>query len=413
MMKFVGIAGSVAEDSYNRKLLTYIASQFVGIADIEILELNEVPMFNQDDDQTDSPVIQYLSRKIAAADGVLLVTPEHNHTTTPAMKNIVEWLSFKVHPFANKPVLILGASIHAEGSARAQTSLRQIMEAPGVGALVMPGDEFLLADAKNAFDAMGRLKDDKTVAFLKTVMTKFSQWVKALTAMQTPPAPWADEDLDAHGRIDSTIDVPMDAPDWVEQGAKKTQAASGKQYVELKRGLLTVEQLTWFLNSMPMELTYVDENNQFIYYNQIADSKDMMAGRTPAQVGQPISVCHPPRAHEHVKEVIWELRNGKTDLFKLPVPGNKINERFIMHYYQAMRDEDKNYRGVNEWVLDIWPIVKDYLTYTHQTLVPAAGGAADTGSSASVAGDTADAGSSASVAEAEPADAGSSASVSD
>ena len=53
----------------------------------------------------------------------------------------------------------------------------------------------------------------------------------------------------------------------------------------------------------------------------------------------------------------------------MPVPGNKLNERHIMHYYKAMRDSEGNYRGVNEWVLDLWPIVESYLKQTGQKLV--------------------------------------------
>lgn len=385
-MKFVGIAGSVSADSYNRQLLAYIAGTYGELADIEILDLTGVPMFSQDHDATDSPLIQYLNRKIAGADGVILVTPEHNHTTTPVMKNVIEWLSYQVHPFTDKPVLIVGASYHDQGSSRAQVSLRQIMEAPGVGALVMPGDEFLLANVKSAFDAAGKLKDEDTAHFLDQVMHKFKRWVETLASMQKPVAPWADEDLGASGHTDTTLDIPMDAPDWVEQGAAQQNAASGDQYVNLDRGLLTVNQLNYFLNSMPMELTFVDENNQFIYYNHMMEKEDMMASRDPQAVGQPMGVCHPERAHENVQRAVWLLRSGETDLFKLPVPGNRPNEKWIMHYYQAMRDAEGTYRGVNEWVLDIWPIVQEYLTYTHQSLVPAAGAVdASTGASTSAA----------------------------
>jgi hypothetical protein len=53
----------------------------------------------------------------------------------------------------------------------------------------------------------------------------------------------------------------------------------------------------------------------------------------------------------------------------MPVPGNKINQKYIMHFYKAMHDADGRYRGVNEWVLDIWPIVSDYLKRTGQKLI--------------------------------------------
>ena len=370
-MKFVGIVGSIAEQSYNKMLLAYIAKHYQELAEIEILDIKDVPIFNESDDQTETPVIQNLVKKIKAADGVILATPEHNRTTTAAMKNVLEWLSFKVHPFQDKPVLIVGASYFSQGSSRAQLSLRQILDSPGVNALVMPGNEFLLGNVKEAFDAQGDLKDQGTVDFLGSVLAKFCEWVQVLEVLsaKNKQTSWQDEDLSASKGTDTTIKgVDMRADDWVEQAAAKTKAASGKDYVKLDRGVLTVDQLNWFLNTMPMELTYADDNNQFIYYNHTLPGKEMLAPRDPKQVGDPMDAVHPPRAIKGVKHVISSLRNGN-DLVEMPVPGNKLNERHIMHYYKAMRDSEGNYRGVNEWVLDLWPIVESYLKQTGQKLV--------------------------------------------
>lgn len=370
-MKFVGIVGSIAEQSYNKMLLAYIAKRYQELAEIEILDIKDVPIFNESDDQTETPVIQNLVKKIKAADGVILATPEHNHTTTAAMKNVLEWLSFKVHPFQDKPVLIVGASYFSQGSSRAQLSLRQILDSPGVNALVMPGNEFLLGNVKEAFDAQGDLKDQGTVDFLGSVLAKFCEWIQVLEVLseKNKQTSWQDEDLSASKGTDTTIEgIDMRADDWVEQAAAKTKAASGKDYVKLDRGVLTVDQLNWFLNTMPMELTYADDNNQFIYYNHTLPGKEMLAPRDPKQVGDPMDAVHPPRAIKGVKHVISSLRNGN-DLVEMPVPGNKLNERHIMHYYKAMRDSEGNYRGVNEWVLDLWPIVESYLKQTGQKLV--------------------------------------------
>ncbi|MCP0887399.1 PAS domain-containing protein [Ligilactobacillus sp. WILCCON 0076] len=372
-MKFVGIVGTIAEKSYNRKLLEYIVKHYTEIAEIEMLDIKDVPMFNASKDQTNSEVIQNLNNKILAADGVILVTPEHNHTTTAAMKSVLEWLSFNVHPFENKPVLIVGASYFSQGSSRAQLSLRQILDSPGVNALVMPGNEFLLGNVKEAFDDNGELKDERTAGFLGSVLEKFAKWVEVLKALNTKEkeeTSWEDEDLTAAGAVDTTVrGVDPDADDWVELAAQKTKAAQKKEYVKLNSGLLTVDQLNWFLNSMPMELTYADDNNQFIYYNHTKPGKEMLAPREPEQTGSPISKVHPDRARDGVKKTIHALRTGETDLVKMPVPGNQINERYLMHYYKAMHDEEGNYRGVNEWVLDMWPIVKAYLEQTGQKLV--------------------------------------------
>lgn len=384
-MKLVGIAGSVADKSYNRLLLKFIANHFSDTVDVEILDIQDVPMFNQSDDQTDSESVQYLSNKIKQADGVIIATPEHNHTITASLKSVIEWLSYKIHPLSGKPVMIVGASYYDQGSSRAQLNLRQILESPGVDAIVMPGNEFLLGEVKDAFDDQHNLKDARTVGFLKETLDKFVKFVKVINTMNGPAADdgWKSEDLESHGKVETTIEgVDMHAADWVEKASAKTHAASGDDYVELDRGVLTVNQLNYFLNSMPMELTYADANNQFIYYNHNADAKDMLASRTPAQAGNPMADCHPKRAIPHVQQVIHMLRTGKTDLFKLPVPGNGP-DKYVMHYYQAMHDAKGEYKGINELVLDIMPIVKYYLAHTGQVLAKDPNAKADAVSGAS------------------------------
>ena len=97
-MKLIGIVGSTAEVSTNRKLLTFIKKQFTELLLWNWSKSKILPLFNQDDDQTNSPEIQQLNRKIILADGVIIATPEHNHTVPAGLKSVLEWLSFKIHP---------------------------------------------------------------------------------------------------------------------------------------------------------------------------------------------------------------------------------------------------------------------------------------------------------------------------
>lgn len=369
-MKLVGIAGSIAEQSYNRMLLKFIATHFSDQVDVEILDINDIPMFNQDNDISQGDALQYIAHKIEAADGVILATPEHNHTVPAALKSLIEWLSYSIHPLDGKPVWIVGASYYTQGSSRAQLHLRQILESPGVGAISLPGNEVLLGNVKEAFDEDGNLKDEGTINFIHSTLNKFIKFVKVINHVdQEDDNAWEQEDLDANNPVDTTVtNVDMNAKDWVEQAAVKTNAVDGKAYVKLDRGLLTVDQLNWFLKTMPIELTYVDDNNQFIYYNKTMEGKKMLASRTPDQVGDKMTDVHPPRAIPNVKKVIHQLRTGKTDLVSMPVPGNNATKH-VMHYYHAMHDEEGNYRGVNEWVLDLWPIVSSYLKMTGKMLV--------------------------------------------
>lgn len=185
-MKFIGIVGTNAKHSYNRMLLQFMQTHFAKQAEIEILELTDVPMFNESEDQSNSPVIQLFNDKIMAADGVIIATPEHNHSIPSALKSIIEWLSFNLHPFDGKPVMIVGASYDVQGSSRAQLHLRQVLDAPGVNATVMPGSEFLLGRAQEAFDAEGNLKVEGTIDFLDSCFWRFMRFAKVANQLNEP-----------------------------------------------------------------------------------------------------------------------------------------------------------------------------------------------------------------------------------
>lgn len=185
-MKFVAIVGTNAKKSYNRQLLLFMQKHFASLATIELLELNEVPLFNESKDETNSPIIQYFNQQITQADGVIIATPEHNHSIPSALKSILEWLSFKIHPLDGKPVMIVGASYDVQGSSRAQLHLRQILDAPGVNATVMPGNEFLLGRAHEAFDESGQLKDERTLDFLESCFRKFIRFTKVANLLNEP-----------------------------------------------------------------------------------------------------------------------------------------------------------------------------------------------------------------------------------
>lgn len=370
MMKLVGIVGSNADKSYNRVLLQYIQKQFKNKFELELIEIKDVPLFNQSDDQTNSPVIQSINRKILQSDGVIIATPEHNHTIPASLKSVLEWLSFKIHPLENKPVMIIGASYYDQGSSRAQLHLRQILDAPGVHALVMPGNEFLLGKVREAFDDNGDLKDEKTIEFLGSVLDKFLRYIEVISALEGPKTKELEpEDLYCESSIETTIEgIDKGADDWVEQASEKVKAVEGDTYVKLNRGVLTVNQLNYFLSSMPMELTYADNNNQFLYYNYTKEDKDMLASRHPSQVGNPLAYCHPEKALKGVNWVVQQLRSGAQDCVRVHVPTHGP-DKYVVHNYQAIHDDQGNYAGVNEYILDFKPIIDWYLNQTGQKLV--------------------------------------------
>ena len=185
-MKLVAIVGTNSKKYYNRILLKFMQKHFAKKEDIEILEITDVPMFNETDDQTDTPIIQKFNTRITEADGVIIATPEHNHTIPSSLNSLLEWLSFNVHPLEGKPTMIVGASYDVQRSSRAQLHLRQILDAPGVNATVMPGSEFLLGRAHRAFDDQGDLIHDRTVDFLESCFFRFQRFVQVANQLNLP-----------------------------------------------------------------------------------------------------------------------------------------------------------------------------------------------------------------------------------
>lgn len=176
-MKIIGLVGNNATFSHNRLLLQYMQKQYGSDVAFTIHEIKDIPLFNVDNAKNPPEAVRSLSQAIEAADGVVIATPEYDHTIPAALKSVIEWLSCATHPFTGKPVMIVGASLGIQGTVRAQMNLRQIMNSPGVHAHVLTGNEFLLNCAKDKFDASGNITCEATAAFLTECFANFRSFI--------------------------------------------------------------------------------------------------------------------------------------------------------------------------------------------------------------------------------------------
>ena len=176
-MKIVAIAGSSSPHSYNKRLLEFMKRHFTD-DDIEVFSTRGLPMFCEDEALPDS--VDQINQTIASADAVIISAAEYNHSLTSSLKSLLEWLSSDAHPFTGKPIFLLGASTHAQGGARAQIHLRDVLLSPGVQAEVFQDEEFFLGDVKNAFDDDGNLKDEGTVKFLEKCYKEFRDFAQLI-----------------------------------------------------------------------------------------------------------------------------------------------------------------------------------------------------------------------------------------
>lgn len=180
-MKLLVFAGALRTDSSNKKFAREAARLVKeGGHDAEFLDLKDYPMPPYDGDieaATGLPeTTKALSKKIAAADGIILSTPEYNASIPGMLKNVIDWLSRdKPMSFAGKHLLLLAASPGALGGTRVLWHARQPFEQLGVH--VYPG-MMGLGDAFNAFDGDGKLKDEKKLAQLKALVDPFLAHIK-------------------------------------------------------------------------------------------------------------------------------------------------------------------------------------------------------------------------------------------
>jgi len=177
MHKFVAIVGTNSDNSTNRKLLQFMKTHFADQAAIELVEIKGLPMFNKPADKQVPAAALAIAKKIDQADGVIISTPEYDHSAPAALMNALEWLSYYINPFADKPVMITGASYGSLGTSRAQEHLRQILDSPELRARVMPSSEFFLGHSLQAFDDDGNLVDEVKLAKLDGLFADFQTFV--------------------------------------------------------------------------------------------------------------------------------------------------------------------------------------------------------------------------------------------
>jgi chromate reductase len=163
-LKVWSIAGSLRADSWNRKLLTSAAALAPDDVEVHISDLlPQVPFFNEDLLGNEPGVVQQLRAEVAAADAVLIVTPEYNGMVPGVLKNLLDWITFPLFNCAlmDKPVSLMGATSSKLGTSRAQSGIRQVFVYNRC--LVVPSPEILVSFAPDAFDADGQLIDRMTI----------------------------------------------------------------------------------------------------------------------------------------------------------------------------------------------------------------------------------------------------------
>jgi chromate reductase len=190
------LPGSLRRHSWNRRLLHAAVAQAPASLQLELCDaLAAVPLFDEDLESRDpaGPAgVQALRAAVAAADGVVIATPEYNQAIPGVLKNALDWLSRESpigEVLAGKPVAVLGASSGPWGTRLAQASVRQVLHT--CGALVMPAPSLFVARAAERFDAQGWLTDTATLQSLQSFLLAFESWMERVAVPRPLDMPLA------------------------------------------------------------------------------------------------------------------------------------------------------------------------------------------------------------------------------
>jgi chromate reductase, NAD(P)H dehydrogenase (quinone) len=179
-IKIVAISGSLRKYSYNSALVRAAIELKPEDMNIEILNIGEIPLFNDDERLKSIPEsVKIFSEKISSADGVIIVTPEYNYSIPGVLKNAIDWVSkMPGQPFDRKPVATMGASPGMLGTIRAQLHLREILFSLNAKLLNKP--EVYVNLAKEKFDSEGTLLHEPTKEIIKKLLINLSERVNKI-----------------------------------------------------------------------------------------------------------------------------------------------------------------------------------------------------------------------------------------
>lgn len=171
------LVGSLRKESLNRKLAGVLIELAPDSLDLEIVEIGNLPLYNEDLDQDPPEEWTAFREKIIKADGLLLVTPEYNRSTSAALKNAIDVGSrpYMKNVWNNKPAAVISLSPGAIGGFGANHHLRQSLVC--VNAPVMAQPEMYIGGAGNLFDKNGKLIDSSMEELIHKFFRSYNRWL--------------------------------------------------------------------------------------------------------------------------------------------------------------------------------------------------------------------------------------------
>src|SRR5829696_3863227 len=177
MIKLIGLSGSLRQGSFNTALLRAARGLMPDGAELDIRTIREIPLYDADVEAAQGipPSVAALKDAIAAADGLLLATPEYNNSIPGVFKNAIDWLSRPPadikRVFGGKPVALIGASPGGFGTILSQNAWLPVLRT--LGTELWSEGRLMVSRAPSAFDASGALTDQKIAEQLRSFLQGF------------------------------------------------------------------------------------------------------------------------------------------------------------------------------------------------------------------------------------------------
>lgn len=178
MLNIAVVIGSLRKESFNKKLIHALNKLNHPDLKFNILELQDIPLYNQDNESNLPTSVVKLKNDITQADGILFATPEYNRSIPGVLKNIIDWGSrpYGSNSWANKPAAVIGTSPGTIGTAVAQSHLRSILVT--VNTILLGQPEIYLVYKNDLIDADYNFTNEDTKKFLLNFLNVFKDWVE-------------------------------------------------------------------------------------------------------------------------------------------------------------------------------------------------------------------------------------------
>jgi DUF438 domain-containing protein len=174
-------------------------------------------------------------------------------------------------------------------------------------------------------------------------MLSDSEWIQMKNGEADIGYAWVTPD---EGWPEETIKAPEEVPAEPVEVLEEMAGVLG-----LDTGRMTLEQINLMLTHLPVDLTFVDENDRVAYYSE----GERIFPRSPAIIGREVRNCHPPKSVHMVNKILDAFKSGSRDTAEFWI---QLGEKFIYIRYFAVRDKKGYYRGTLEVSQDLTEIRK-------------------------------------------------------